>query len=141
MSQVARTTINLVETVDVDPITNVFSWTGHGAGKASHLGRFTDSFMGVPNPINPSAGITYYHFVAANGDSFFSSGPGVGTDVGPNMGHVVETHTITGGTGRFAGASGNLTIERLVTWIWNDTGGVGTSSGTFTGDIVLAEDK
>jgi hypothetical protein len=137
-------TINLVEISHIDPVTHMLvSWTGIGSGRASHLGRFTDSFRVVLDPTLPLGNLTYYHFVAANGDSLFSSGPGDGTQIDPNSGHVVENHTITGGTGRFAGASGNLIIERLVTWIWETTpgvGSVGTSSGTFTGDIILAED-
>ena len=137
-------TVNLIETSYFDPVTHALVfWTGNGSGNASHFGRFTDSFRVVLDPALPLGNLTYYHFVMANGDSLFSSGPADGTSLSPNSGHVVEAHTITGGTGRFAGASGNLTIERLVTWIWNTTpgtGGVGTSSGTFTGDIVLAED-
>jgi hypothetical protein len=44
---------------------------------------------------------------------------------------IVETFTITGGTGRFEGASGNVTVERLV------NRATLTSSGTISGTIVL----
>ena len=44
---------------------------------------------------------------------------------------IVETYTITNGTGRFAGASGGFTVVRLV----NRTTGV--TSGTFDGNIVI----
>ena len=131
--------VKLVETMLVDPVTNVLSWTGNGSGNGSHLGRFTDSFRVQLDPTLPFGNLTYYHFVTANGDSLFSSGPAVGTDLGPNIGHVVENHIITGGTGRFAGASGNITIERLVTWTCECIGGIGTSYGTFTGDVVVVD--
>ena len=129
-------TLHAVEVAVFGPNGSVIS-NATGSGKGSVLGNFTYSFTVAISPT--STGILYYHFVAANGDSLFSSGPGVGTDVGPNMGHVVETHTITGGTGRFAGASGNITIERLVTWTCECSGGIGTSYGTFTGDIVVVD--
>ena len=38
----------------------------------------------------------------------------------PNI-HVVETATITGGTGRFTGATGTLSIERIVVITGPDT--------------------
>ena len=44
---------------------------------------------------------------------------------------IVETDTITGGTGRFAGATGSFTVERLLDQA------TGISSGSFTGGIVL----
>jgi hypothetical protein len=44
---------------------------------------------------------------------------------------IVETLTITGGTGRFGGASGNITIQRLVNRATFE------SSGTIDGLIVL----
>ena len=44
---------------------------------------------------------------------------------------VVEIYTITGGTGRFARASGTLTLKRLVSVK------AGITSGSFEGYIVL----
>jgi hypothetical protein len=43
---------------------------------------------------------------------------------------IVEVYTITGGTGRFADATGTFTLEGTLT----QTAGV--SSGTFSGSIV-----
>ena len=45
---------------------------------------------------------------------------------------VVESATITGGTGRFAGATGTYTANCVVNQ------GAGTSTGTFEGTISLA---
>jgi len=133
-------TVRAVEIDVINPVTNAESITATGRGIATHLGRYTVSYWVEIDPSSPAAGTLYYHFVAANGDSLFSSGPGVGEDVGPNTGHVVETHTITGGTGRFAGATGNFTVDRLITWTWTATGGTGISHGTLKGNIILARD-
>ncbi len=109
------------------------SLTGTGSGNATHLGRFAYSYAGVLN-INPDfsgTGTLYYDFVAANGDHLYSVGEGVGVAVEglPGTIHVVEAHIITGGTGRFAGATGNFTIDRLAS---------GVVSGTIDGYVVLA---
>ena len=47
-------------------------------------------------------------FVAANGDEVFSAVMGSGTSTPPTA-ESTETDTITGGTGRFAGATGTYT--------------------------------
>src|SRR3954464_5186127 len=134
-------TLNAVEIDVINPVTHVESLSGNGSGKATHLGRFAVSYRVELDPSIPQVGTLYYHFVAANGDSLFSTGSAVGEDVGPNMGHVVETHTITGGTGRFAGAGGSFIIDLLITWTWTATGGTGISHGTFKGNIVLAKNQ
>ena len=75
-------------------------------GNASHLGRFTGTAEFVVNVCD----LTYvgsYVFTAANGDSI--SGPFIGTLTPTDVQGVfdnTETAFITGGTGRFAGASG-----------------------------------
>jgi hypothetical protein len=46
---------------------------------------------------------------------------------------VVETATITGGTGRFAGATGNYNIRCVV------NPALGVASGSFEGMITLAK--
>jgi hypothetical protein len=68
-----------------------------------------------------------FTIVAANGDQI--SGTFLGTaQVGPVV-SIVELATITGGTGRFAGASGSFTIRRLF------FPSAGTTTGSFQGSI------
>jgi hypothetical protein len=105
--------------------------SGTGSGNATQLGRFAYSYDGLLN-INPDfsgTGTLDYDFVAANGDHLYSVGEGVGVAVGPGIIHVIEAHTITGGTGRFAGATGSFTVDRLAS---------GVVSGTIDGYIILA---
>jgi hypothetical protein len=86
--------------------------TGSGEGPAiiSHLGKgtfshsFTTTFTS-PTTITVSSSET---FTAANGDQFFTTFTGTGTLTGLNA-VVTGVATITGGTGRFADASGTLT--------------------------------
>ena len=86
--------------------------TGSGEGPAiiSHLGKgtfshsFTTTFTS-PTTIAVSSSET---FTAANGDQIFATFTGTGTLTGLNA-VVTGVATITGGTGRFADASGTLT--------------------------------
>ena len=82
--------------------------SGSGSGKATHLGRYTFSYEVVVD-LRTFSGPASAHFVAANGNSIFAAGFGqsYATET-PNVRRVVETYTITGGTGRFANASGRL---------------------------------
>ncbi len=120
-----RGSVQAVETNQVAfPILHV---DGTGSGHATHLGRFTFTFQA--SVYIPASGATVAaHLVAANGDSLFAEGTGQGDlTVAPGMNQIVEQYTITGGTGRFAGASGSFTVERLLTLT------TGVSSGTLTG--------
>ena len=100
-----------------------------GRGAATHLGRFAVS---IPHLVDRSARTAAgtYEFVAANGDTVTAEFTGVSapTDV-PNVLHIVETATIAGGTGRFAGATGGFVCHR-----WYDTAN-GTTGGSFDGTI------
>ena len=114
----------------VTPLTPPFvSVEIEGTGNATQLGQFTVS---VPHLVNRSTGtlVGSYEFTAANGDTLTADFVGRSMPSGvPRVLFVMETATITGGTGRFAGATGSFTTERLV-----DTT-TGTVIGSFEGTI------
>ena len=78
-----------------------------GGGAATHLGRYTFTLEGTVDLRN-GRGVGSAEFVAANGDSLYTTfvGQGVPTGGTPTENLVTETYTIVGGTGRFAGAGG-----------------------------------
>ena len=100
-----------------------------GAGSATQLGQFA---VTIPHRVDRSArtAIGSYHFIAANGDVLSADFTGVSMPTPtPGVIAIVETATITGGTGRFAGATGSFTCERLYDAI------LGTTTGSFKGTI------
>jgi hypothetical protein len=106
----------------------------NGLGNATLLGRYTVSYEAVVNIQPDGTGLASptAHLVAANGDSLFAEGTGVGTSTDtPNISQIVEVYTITGGTGRFEGATGTFTVNRLVNLV------TGATYGTISGTIVL----
>jgi hypothetical protein len=80
------------------------------AGTATQLGLFS---LDIPHVVTPPNASGFYHFVAANGDTLTAEFNGVSRPVAPGILYIVETATITGGTGRFADASGSFVCERL----------------------------
>jgi hypothetical protein len=85
-----------------------------GTGSGTHMGAFSLTQETTLIPIAPNAFAGSAHWVAANGDSIdstFVASPDFST---APLGYitVTETHTITGGTGRFAGAQGTFILER-----------------------------
>jgi hypothetical protein len=121
--------VQAVESYDVQFPTMFVDTTGTGV--ATHLGLFTVTWEFTVNLLN-GAGIGSAHFIAANGDSVFTESLGQGDPTEtPDITRVVETHTITGGTGRFAGATGGFTLERLVNTV------TGITAGSFSGTIVF----
>lgn len=104
---------------------------GTGSGNATQLGLYTISYHALLNIPTLSA-TTSATVVAADGSSLFGEGTGQGTPTGaPGIVSIVETYTITGGTGRFDGATGTFTVERVL------NRATLTSSGTISGTIVL----
>jgi len=75
-------------------------------GNATHLGRFT---VTADWTIGTGGGIGTSTWTAANGDEFSTSFRRSGVVAPPTI-TFTETHTITGGTGRFANASGSFTV-------------------------------
>jgi hypothetical protein len=99
---------------------------GSATGEGAHLGRFTVAF---PHTVNfaTRTGVGTYTFTAANGDTLTATFTGqaqLGT-----VTSIVEHATITGGTGRFAGATGSFTAHRLF------DPATGRTTGSFEGTI------
>jgi len=101
-----------------------------GTGNATHLGQFTMSadFTVTMSTGNATGTATW---TAANGDQIRASVVGHGDIVAFPTVTIAETHTITGGTGRFANASGHITIERSANLL------TGVSTGSLSGTISL----
>ena len=74
--------------------------------------RITPEYW-VSLPASSSTGSA--QLIAANGDMIFTTIVGQAEPVRdtPGLLRIVEINTITGGTGRFAGAKGSFTMERL----------------------------
>jgi hypothetical protein len=70
-----------------------------------------------------------YEFTAPNGDTLTAGFTGQASLTAPGVLSIVETATITGGTGRFADATGNFTVERLFNQV------TGLTTGSFEGTI------
>jgi len=106
-----------------------------GSGNATHLGRFTVTSEFQVNLLTLAASGSA-HYIAANGDSLFTEFTGQANPIeGSDFSSIVQTHTITGGTGRFAGATGSFTVERVINLV------TGVSSGSFDGTIVIHQAK
>ena len=122
-------TLQSVETYAVTP--PIMSVTANGSGNATHLGQYAISYE-VEVKLDTLAGVGSAQLVAANGDVLYANLLGQATPTGTtDVFDVVEEFTITGGTGRFANASGNFTLSRVV----NIT--TGATSGTMSGTILL----
>jgi hypothetical protein len=99
----------------------------NATGNATHLGQFA---LAIPHLVNRPTAEGIYQFVAANGDTLTASFKGKAMPTAtPGVLSIVEIATITGGTGRFAGATGSFTCVRLYNM------GTGTTAGSFTGTI------
>ncbi len=119
-------TVSAVETgVTVFPLRTI---DREGTGTATYLGKFTEHVTAQINVLTMH-GTGFATFTAANGDTLSATSDGQATRTGPTTLSIVEVYTITGGTGRFADATGMFTLESTV----DQTTGV--SSGTFSGAI------
>ena len=106
----------------------ILSVSREGTGTATYLGKYTEHATFQVDVRTGSATGTAT-FTAANGDTLTASVVGQGTVTGPTTRSIVEVYTITGGTGRFAGATGTFTLERTLDLA------TGVSTGAFSGTI------
>ena len=109
----------------------------NATGEATQLGQFT---LAIPHsviftPTFPRTSSGFYNFVAANGDTLSASFTGLVNPIPgvPGVLAAVESANITGGTGRFAGATGHFTVERVA--LIDPATGTGTTIGSFYGTI------
>jgi hypothetical protein len=103
--------------------------TTDGTGTATQLGQFSFTER-VTVSFATSTSMGTSHWEAANGDALDTTLTGSGRPTGaPGEITITETHTITGGTGRFAGAHGRFTVDRVASGI------TFTTSGSFEGSI------
>ena len=106
-------------------------------GQATHLGKF-ELVIGatVDFGSRPVTGVGTYTFTSANGDRLVADHTGFSTLVEPGTVLITEQATIDPdrSTGRFAGAEGTFTVERLADAA---TGVGGLTRGAFQGTISL----
>ena len=104
-----------------------------GTATTTQLGQFTLVYTALADLNSPTGeGFGRAWFIAANGDSIFTSSTAVsGPTPDPDVFFIVETHTITGGRGRYADAKGSFTLDRLVNVV------TGATSGSFDGSIIV----
>ena len=101
----------------------IFCFTASGTGQASHMGRTLEQRTATFNLLlllttgcSPSPGAAT--LTAANGDQVLMSIAGTVCSTGPSTSTLSFVYVATGGTGRFAGATGS---------------GSGIAHGTVTG--------
>lgn len=97
-------------------------------GNATQLGRFTLDGQAQVN-LAEGTGSGSFVFTAANGDTLTAEFTGQATLLASGVVALSETAVITGGTGRFAGASGRFTVERTL------HAANGTTVGSFEGSV------
>lgn len=107
------------------------SVTARGNGEASQLGKFNINYHTEINLLDLSL-VESVRFEGTNGDSLNIEAIGQTTeDRTPGMLKLVAIYTITGGTGKFARASGTITMNRLVSVT------TGATASTFEGYILV----
>src|SRR5262245_58043605 len=97
-------------------------------GNATQLGKFTFTELNTVDT-RTRIGTGTFLFTAANGDTVFGTVAGQAKLTAPNVLTIVENAMITGGTGRFAGATGSFTVTRSKNTVTGET------AGSFTGRI------
>ena len=97
-------------------------------GNATRLGLFTYTELDTVDT-STRIGTGTFVFTAANGDTVFGTISGQATFTPPNVLTIEENAIITGGTGRFAEATGTFTATRLKNTVTNVT------TASFTGTI------
>ena len=107
------------------------SVNGSGSGNATHLGQYSAVFPHIVN-LATRIGQGTYTFTAADGSTVTANFTGQAQG-GPAVVSIEETATITGGTGRFANATGSFVVQRTF------EPATGRTEGSFDGTITVAD--
>ena len=102
-----------------------------GAGVGTLMGQFS-----LTQEVTLSSGNGLAHWVTANGDNIDSTYVASADFSTQSLGYitVTEIHTITGGTGRFAGAQGSFKLERTHI-VATSADGTHVTFGSYSGTI------
>jgi hypothetical protein len=121
---------SLEGTVTVTPLDPPFaSVLIEGTGDGTQLGRYSLESQALVNQAARTGG-GWLVLTAANGDTLTADHVGIGAIlVAPGVLSITEAAVITGGSGRFAGATGSFTIERTFFMA------AGVTTGSFEGTI------
>ena len=107
-------------------------------GKANHLGHYTlTGNFAVDVRVGMSTGV--FTLNTHDGDELFLTEAGHGVAIG-DFTHKVSVYTITGGTGRFEGATGSITTSLTFAFPLNQDISPNPYVAELTGMIVLAEE-
>ena len=117
-----------IDTPQGGPPPTTLNVDGSTTGIASHVGQFSFTYQLTVTLANGTA-TGSGHLIAANGDSVYTTITGSSDVTTPGLVRIMEIDTITGGTGRFAGAQGSFAVERFV------ISATGFTSGSFHGTI------
>lgn len=99
-----------------------------GSGNGSRLGRFTyTAEITVDDATGNGTGTVVW--TAANGDTISATTAGTIIDFTDSGITIRETQAISGGSGRFAGASGTIVVTRTLDFA------TGYTSGTYSGTV------
>ena len=107
-------------------------------GKANHLGHYTlTGNFAVDVRVGMSTGV--FTLTTQGGAELFLTEAGHGVAIGDFI-HKVSVYTITGGTGRFEGATGSITTSLTFAFPLNQDISPNPYVAELTGIIVLAEE-
>ena len=109
----------------------IMSRSASGSGIATEFGQVTLVYQGEIDLTDLST-VESAQFLGANGNSINATGVGQATESStPGIYDLVQIYKVTGGTGRFAGAKGTITMNRIVNFA------SGLTSSTFDGYILV----
>ena len=113
----------------------VFLQVLRGTGDATHLGRFTVEAQWYVNVLT-GTGVGTFTLTAADGATLVGTATGTSVSL-DGLAYITETSVITGGTGRFAGATGAFVNARVLTLPAHPETDMAESTASFQGTIKL----